>query len=246
MGDVSVLFLGAGDAFGTAGLFQTCIFVESATARFLIDCGASSLIAMKRFGVDPNDIDLVLLSHLHGDHFGGLPFLVLDGQFAYRTRPLVIAGPPGVEQRVRASMEVFFPGSSEMRRAFPLEFVELTRGASWSLNDITVEPFEALHASGAPSYSLRVRCDGCVIAYSGDGEWSDALLSASAGADLFICEAYSYAKRIRHHLDYLTLMANRSRLTCNRLLLVHLGPDMIAHGTNAGDEWAVDGTKVNL
>jgi ribonuclease BN (tRNA processing enzyme) len=61
-------------------------------------------------------LDIILLSHLHGDHFGGLPFLILDAQFSRRTRPLVIAGPPGVEARVRDAMEVLFPGSSAVQR----------------------------------------------------------------------------------------------------------------------------------
>src|SRR5207302_8674683 len=101
MGQVTVRFLGCGDAFGSGGRFQTCFLVRSDTARFLIDCGASSLIAMNRFGVDPAEIDLILLSHLHGDHYGGLPFFLLDAQILRRrTRPLVIAGPPGLRKRL--------------------------------------------------------------------------------------------------------------------------------------------------
>ena len=56
MNEVAVRFLGSGDAFGSGGRFQTCIHVRSATMGFLIDCGASSLVAMKRFGVDPAGI----------------------------------------------------------------------------------------------------------------------------------------------------------------------------------------------
>src|SRR5687768_15151716 len=125
MGDVSVRFLGSGDAFGSGGRFQTCILLTSGDGAMLIDCGASSLIAMKRFGVDPNSVDAVLLTHLHGDHFGGLPFLILDGQFSRRARPLTIAGPPGVEMRVREAMEVLFPGSSRTEQRFDVRFLEL-------------------------------------------------------------------------------------------------------------------------
>lgn len=74
MGDVLVQFLGSGDAFGSGGRFQTCFYVKCERTRLLIDCGASSLIAMKRFGVDPGAVDLILVTHLHGDHFGGIPF----------------------------------------------------------------------------------------------------------------------------------------------------------------------------
>src|SRR5215216_441431 len=109
---VAVRFLGSGDAFGSGGRFQACISVRAHEAHVLLDCGATTLVAMRRLGVDPGSVDAVVVSHLHGDHFGGLPFLVLDAQFSRRERPLVVAGPPGVEERVRAAMEVLFPGSS--------------------------------------------------------------------------------------------------------------------------------------
>ena len=112
MAEVRVQFLGSGDAFGGGGRFQTCILVQAGQTAFLMDCGASSLVAMKRFGVDPAGINLILVTHLHGDHFGGIPFFVLDAQFSRRSRPLVIAGPPGIEARTRQAMEVLFPGSA--------------------------------------------------------------------------------------------------------------------------------------
>lgn len=72
--------LGCGDAFGSGGRFNTCFHLAGSAGTILIDCGASALIAMRRFGVEPNRIDTVFLTHLHGDHFGGLPWLILDGQ----------------------------------------------------------------------------------------------------------------------------------------------------------------------
>jgi ribonuclease BN (tRNA processing enzyme) len=76
MADCTVQFPGSGEAFGSGGRFQTCIYVDAEHPRLLIDCGASSLIAMKRYGVHPRSIDIILVSHLHGDHFGGIPFLI--------------------------------------------------------------------------------------------------------------------------------------------------------------------------
>ncbi len=177
-----VRFLGSGDALGSGGRFQTCIHVQAAGAQVLLDCGASSLVAMRRFGVDPQAIDAVVLSHLHGDHFGGVPFLILDAQFKRRTRPLTVAGPPGVEARVRATMEVLFPGSTAVERRFVTRFVELADRLPQGLGPFTVTPFPVVHASGAPSFALRLACDGKVIAYSGDTEWTEVLLDAAASS----------------------------------------------------------------
>ena len=75
---------------------------EPSASTFLIDCGASSLIGMRRLGLQPNDIDTVFVSHLHGDHFGGLPWLLVDALYvSNRTRPLVVAGPKGIAARFR-------------------------------------------------------------------------------------------------------------------------------------------------
>ena len=78
MKSVSVKFLGSGDAFGSGGRLQICILIEAPGTKFLLDCGASALISMKRFGVSSADIDMILITHLHGDHFGGIPFFILD------------------------------------------------------------------------------------------------------------------------------------------------------------------------
>ncbi len=246
MGNVAVQFLGSGDAFGSGGRFQACILVRSDAGQVLLDCGASSLIAMKRLGVDANAVDAVLLTHLHGDHFGGLPFVILDGQFSRRTRPLTVVGPPSVEERVRAAMEVLFPGSSSTARRFALEFVELEERAERAVGPVRVSAFGVEHASGAPSYALRLACDGRVIAYSGDTEWTDALIDAAAGADLFICEAYFYDKQVRYHLDYATLMRHRDVLTCRRLVVSHMSADVLQQVDRLACEAAHDGLTIVL
>jgi len=100
---ITVTFAGCGDAFGSGGRFQACIHLrpDAGQAPVLLDCGATSLSALRQAGLDPGEIGAVFVSHLHGDHFGGLPFLILDGQFSGRTAPLVVAGPTGTGQRPR-------------------------------------------------------------------------------------------------------------------------------------------------
>ena len=241
---MKVRFLGSGDAFGSGGRFQTCIHVESGASQLLLDCGASSLIAMRRFGVDPQAIDTVILSHLHGDHFGGVPFLILDGQFKRRTRPLLVAGPPGVEKRVREAMEVFFPGSTRIERKFETRFVELADRVAVEVGPVHVTGYEVSHASGAPPFALRITGEGKIVTYSGDTEWTESLVDAARGADLFIAEALSYDKRIRYHLDLATLLEHRSRLDCRRLILTHMGEDLLARLDGVAVEAAEDGKQL--
>jgi ribonuclease BN (tRNA processing enzyme) len=244
--DFDVRFLGSGDAFGSGGRFQACLHVRAAETELLLDCGASSLIAMRRFGVDPSGIDAVLLSHLHGDHFGGLPFLLLDGQFAHRQRPLVIAGPPGVEARVTAALEVLFPGAPAARREFPVRYVEWAERQPVRFGALEATPYRVLHASGAPPFALRLAGGGKAIAYSGDTEWTPALADAARDADLFVCEAYFFEKRVKYHLDYQTLAAQRGGLDCRRLVLTHMSADMLGRLPLAGVEAAEDGRAIRL
>jgi len=201
---------------------------------------------MKRAGVDPGSIGWILLTHLHGDHFGGVPFVVLDGQFGRREMPLVVAGPPGTRERVTAAMEVLFPGSSGVARRFPTDLVEIAPGVSTAIGPLTVTAFPVEHPSGAPSFALRVAWAGKVVAYSGDTEWCEALVDAGRGADLFVCEAYTFERRIRYHLDHATLAKNLDRIGAHRVILTHLGPDMLAHRHEAAAECADDGLTVEV
>jgi ribonuclease BN (tRNA processing enzyme) len=201
---------------------------------------------MKRAGIDPATVGWILLTHLHGDHFGGVPFLVLDGQFGRRETPLVIAGPPGTAERVAAAQEVLFPGSSRVTRRFATDFVALAPGHATPIGPLTVTAFPVEHASGAPSYALRVEWAGKIVAYSGDTEWCDALVDAAHGADLFVCEAYTFERRIRFHLDHATLVAKLGRLGARRVLLTHLGPEMLARRGEAAAECADDGLVVEV
>lgn len=242
---MDIQFLGSGDAFGSGGRFNTCFHVTVADGSFLVDCGASSLIAMRKFEVDPNRIHTVFVSHLHGDHFGGLPFLLLDAQFySRRSVPLTLVGPPGFRERLMQAMELFFPGSSTVERKFSIDIVEIDAGQTTTINGVTVTAYLVEHACGAPPFALRLEADGKVLAYTGDTEWTDNLIAAGRDADLLIAEALVFKRRVKFHLDYASLRANLTRIGARRVVLTHMGPDMLAHISEVSEEIAEDGKIV--
>jgi ribonuclease BN (tRNA processing enzyme) len=201
---------------------------------------------LKRAGIDPATIGWVLLSHLHGDHFGGLPFLILDGQFSRRTSRLVVAGPPGLRERLTRAQEALFPGSSTVERRFAVEVVELQERVETAVGPFRATAFAVDHASGAPAYALRLVAGGRTIACSGDTAWTDTLIELAAGADLLIAEAYFWDKPVPYHLRHADLVAHRHQLTNRRTILTHLSEDMLAHADHAAFAVAHDGLVLDL
>jgi ribonuclease BN (tRNA processing enzyme) len=244
---MQLTFIGSGDAFGSGGRFNTCFLLEGERCRLLIDCGASSLVALKQRGIAPNDIDGVVLSHLHGDHFGGLPFLLLDAHhLSRRERPLFLWGPAGMPARLAAAQEALFPGSSQTALRFPLTLREIAAGTRAEGDGFAVTPFPAAHSAGAPCFSLRVEIDGRIVTYSGDTAWTDALLLAGQGADLFICECSSFARALTGHLAYAELAPHLAAIGARRVILTHMNPDMLAQRDQIAHETARDGLTIAL
>ena len=244
---IHIRFLGSGDAFGSGNRMQPCIFFQTQKDRFLLDCGATAMNAMNLWRVDPNRIDFILVSHLHGDHFGGIPFFVIQSQLvSKRTRPLLVAGPPGLETRIREAMENMFPGSSTVKRKFSTDFLELEEGAPTPIGSLTVTPRRVVHACGAVPYAFRIECEGRVIAYSGDTEWTPGLMEAARGADLFICEAYYFDRNVKFHMNYETLKANQADLACKRIIITHMSNDMLSRLDSVDLEVAEDGKRISV
>lgn len=220
--------IGSGDAFGTGGRLQPCLHVDTGRRAFLIDCGVTSVMGAGKLGLDANRVDTIVVSHLHGDHFGGLVWWLLHAMYvAKRTTPLTIAGPAGIRARLEAAAEALYPDFIKVPRRFDVRFVELEAGSVMDLAGIEVLPFPASHPSGAPSFLLRLSVDGQVIAFSGDTEWVEDLVACQDGADVFVCECQMYRTPIRYHLNWSVLEANFNRFTAKRVLITHMGAEML-------------------
>ena len=241
-------FIGCGDAFGSGGGFNTCFHVTGESTNFLIDCGASSLIAMKQLGISHNEIDVILFTHFHADHFGGLPFLMLDAQFFTKRRtPLTIAGPAGLKDWYVRVMETAFPGSSSTKQKFDLNMIELEPDVTTEICGLSVTPRSVIHGNpGGPFFALRVEAEGKSVAYTGDTAWTDALIETAKDVDLFVAEAYFRDKSVPLHLDLATLEVHLPEINPKHLVLTHMSDDMLRQLDDIPYDLAEDGKIVRF
>ncbi len=244
---VQVTVLGSGDAFGAGGRLHSAYLVESAAATFLVDCGPTVLQGLKRAGVDPARIDFVCLSHLHGDHFGGVPFLFLD--FLYesrRTRPITVYGPPGTQERVNTLFAALYQQQATATLPYPVSFAELAPGPQALTPTVTLDAFPVPHVAELTCFGFRLDVEGRRILYSGDTGWTDAFLERTRGVDLFICECSTFETRLDIHVAYPDVAAHASALGCRRLVLSHLGAEPLRRLGEITLEVAQDGMVIAL
>jgi ribonuclease BN (tRNA processing enzyme) len=238
-----VTFIGSGSAFADGGRSHACIHVTAPGVSLLLDCGGSSLPAIRR-EVDAEAIDGIAISHLHGDHFGGIPYLVIEQHFAGRTAPLLIGGPRALGDRLRALESSLYPDFfRKTKLGFPLG--EIVLGANETeFGGALVSALPVKHVAESDPHGLRVRVGDKVIAYSGDAIWSDDLARVAKGADLFICDATFFDRDDPSHISYRTLMSHRDALDCKRIVLTHLGAETLARIGELELDHAVDGASL--
>jgi ribonuclease BN (tRNA processing enzyme) len=242
-----VAFLGTGDAFSPQGRHQAGYLVRNEETCFLLDCGATTLTALKRSAMPASEIDTVFISHLHGDHFGGLPFLFLEYTYSEpRNRPLRIAGPPGTEQRVYQLFKTMYSDVGSRPLPFEVQFIELLPQKQVQVGPLNVHPFRVPHQENEISLGMSVQTGGRKILYSGDTGWTETLVEHSRDVDLFICECCYFETRMDSHLDYPRLAENRGRFGSKRLILSHLGREVLDRRKEIEIELATEGLTVDV
>jgi ribonuclease BN (tRNA processing enzyme) len=239
--------LGCGDAFGSGGRQQSAYLVETNDCLFLLDCGPTALLAMKRAGFDPQRLDAIILSHLHGDHFGGLPFFFIDDLYRKpRHKPLIIAGPPGTEDRTLRLTEIMYGGARGPEQTSLHVFQVLRPDQAQRVGPLEVFPFRVPHQTHDISLGLKVGYKGKQILFSGDSAWTELFIEHARGVDLFLCECSFYREQTGMHINYQTLQANLPRLECGRVVLTHLGEEMLAHKDELTVTSANDGMVIEI
>ena len=245
---VTVTLFGTGDAFASFGRSQSGYLIDAPGGRILIEAGPGLMQALKGNGVATDSFDLLLVTHLHGDHFGGLPFLILDYMWETRRKKvLTIAGPPKLEQRTWSLMRTMFPHFELDKIKHKLKFVVLEPGSSTRLGKFKVSAIRSPHTKPEISLSLRIDGGGKSIVFSGDSGWNDELVELSDGADLFICECTYYeSAHLTFHLNYPLLAANRYKFNVRRMVLTHLGREVLSREDEVALEMGYDGMKIKI
>lgn len=241
---MKLTIVGSGDAFGSGGRFNTCLHLSTESGQsMLVDCGASSMTALTQGGHALNDIEAILFTHFHGDHFGGLPFFVLASQFVTRrSAPLRIFGPTGIADRARAAMEAAFPGSWDAKRQFEIAFDEIAPGPGVRIGEVDVIAYPMVHDERAgPCLGYRMSADAKSVSFTGDTAWCEALPALAEGADVLIAECYTYDRQLPNHLDWRTLESRLSALDAGKIIVTHMGPQMLAWHGQLPVERAADG-----
>lgn len=241
-------FIGCGDAFGSGGRFNTCFHLVGRNVNVLIDCGASSLVALNKLAINRNNIDAILLTHFHADHVGGLPFFLLEANYVLkRERTLTVAGPPSLKSRYAEIMEADFPGTKALHLSFPLLLSEFEVGRRNDVAGLRVTPFHVKHDDRAgPCLGFRLEIEDKVIAFSGDSEWTDSIIDIGYEADLFICEAFTRDKPVATHMALSLLERHLTEIRPKRLILTHMSDDMLARRAEIPYETAEDGMIVEI
>lgn len=245
-GAMKLYILGCGDAFGSGGRNQSAYLFEAEGRFFLLDCGPTTLLAMKRAGMDPRRLDAVFISHLHGDHFGGLPFLFIE--FLHqspRAKPLHIAGPPQTEDRVRRLFRLMYGGSGAGELP-PVRFHILQPDKPATIEGIQLLPVRVPHQTHEISLGLKVQYAGKQILFSGDSAWSELFVEYARGVDLFLCECSYYDQGTGNHVRYVELLKALPRLDCKKLVLTHLGEEMLARKEELAVTVAEDGMVIEF
>ena len=245
---LKLTILGSGDPFCSGGRNQSGYLVEAGDFRMLLDCGVTTLVALKRQGLDPAGLDLVLLTHLHGDHVAGLPFLYHEFKhLRRRVKPLLVAGPAGVKSRVETLHRVLFPSKGGMRRRFEVNYQVLAPGRLFTpggRGGPGIRPFRVRHQRGRVNFGYRIGWKGKEMAYSGDTGWFPELPSLVRGVSLFLCECTYPTGKSEKHLSLEELRSNRDNFEVGSILLTHLGPDLARRGPLPGFAAAKDGRVI--
>jgi len=244
---IEIHFIGTSDAFGAGGRRQSAFLIGDGHAGLLVDCGTTTNTGLSAEGIRRDEIDAILVSHFHADHFGGIPLFLLAALYAdKRTKPLEIAGPPGIESHVLRLADAMGHPVSDRDWTFSVTYKELPAGEKKDVGPASVTSFEVNHNKESCPHGHQIELSGRNIVYSGDTGWFDSLPQYTEGADLFVCECTYCTSDFDMHLSLAELDEKEASFQCERMVLTHLGADMSKARDEVPHETADDGLRLKI
>jgi ribonuclease BN (tRNA processing enzyme) len=229
MSDLQLTFIGSGNAFSPGGLCCNGFLVNG---RFLFDAPPQALSSLNTVGVDANALEAVILSHHHGDHFLGLPFLLLHWRWKGRTAPVRIIGPRKTQQLAMDIAETVFPGVLS-GIGYDLQFEDLEGGNTARVDGLELEAHEMIHDSGLElCLGYKARIGGRTFSYTGDTILCDSVLELAKGVEVMVSECASRADKVPVHMNLVDDMpvVRGAMAKDAQLILTHITPEVSANG----------------
>ena len=180
-------FLGSANAFTHGGRYWSG-FV--ANGRYVFDAPPTLLPHLKRLAIPLADIRAVFITHFHGDHFLGLPFLFLEHLYLTpRQEDLIIVGPPGIEAKSEGLAEMAFPGLSAADAGYRRVYVEAHPGGEQPLAGASFQALPMRHAGQKlECFGYKLHLGDKTVAYTGDTEMCDEIFLLAEGADVLVMD----------------------------------------------------------
>ncbi len=242
-----VVFIGTSDAFGAGGRRQSAVLLRAPNGGVLLDCGQTTCAGLCDLGIERDEIDVIAISHFHGDHYGGIPTQLLAALNADpRTKPRHVGGPTGIEMRVRELTAALCYEVEERNWTFPIHYAEFADGHSIEAGPVKLDAFSTVHQAHTHPHGLIADTGRARVVYSGDTGWFPELPARVVDADLFVCECTYHSTRFDFHLNHELLVEHEKEFECGRIVLTHLGSEMTNRRGQAAFETADDGSVIKL
>lgn len=217
-----VIFLGVGEAFDEE-LPNTSILIRyeqgSSPVTLLLDCGFTAPPQFWREEPEADKLDGIWISHFHGDHFLGLPALLVRFWEEGRSKALTIIGQRGIESLTRKLLDLAYPGFYE-RLEFSIRFLEVEPEKGTEIFGLTFQAAEASHSQR--DLALRIDAQGKSIYYSGDGKPTPESMALAMGSQLIIHEAFHMETEIPGHGTATGSIDMARKCSVLNLALVHI------------------------
>ena len=152
---LDLCLLGTGGMMPLPYRWLTSLMLRYNGSSLLIDCGEGTQIAIREKGWSFRPIDIICITHFHGDHISGLPGILLAMSNSDRTEPLTMIGPKGLERVVKA-LRVIAP-----ELPFEIKFIELTEPQQQiRLHGYVIDAFKVNHRVTCYGYSISIERAG--------------------------------------------------------------------------------------